>query len=261
MTVSAKAMSRLACALALGLVAGCKGDPAGPEPPDEETIAKLTITAQPGTPTLAIAEGYTTLGLATPRDGYIYVPTNYDPAEPSRLLVLLHGAGGNRAQWMTPEIEAFAEARSVVILSVESRYETWDSAFLGRYDVDPAFLNDALGWTFERVNVDPALIAIGGFSDGASEALGIGIANALLFRKIIAFSPSVYLVPFGRGTPDIFVAHGTQDDVVPFSFSRDRVVPRLRNNGMDVTFYIFEGNHSMPSFVQTAAFEWLTDTP
>jgi predicted esterase len=253
--------TQISRAMVIALLAACQSDPAGPDQPDEETIAKLTITAQPGTPTEAIAEGYTTLGLATPRDGFIYVPTNYEPAQPARLLVLLHGAGSDRTQWLTAEIEAFAEARSTVILAIESRYETWDVAFLGRYDPDPAFLDDALAWTFARVNVDPTRIAIGGFSDGAAEALGIGIANAALFRRIIAFSPSVYEVPFGRGQPDVFVAHGTQDEVVPFSFSRDRVVPRLRSNGMDVNFYIFDGNHSMPSYVQSAAFEWLTDTP
>lgn len=252
--------ARLSRAIFIALLTGCQSDPSGPTPPDEETIAKLTITSLPGTPTLTIAEGYTTLGLATPRDGFIYVPTNYEPDEPSRLLVLLHGAGSDRTQWLTPEIEAFAEARSVVILAIESRYETWDVAFLGRYDPDPAFLDDALEWTFARVNIDPTRIAIGGFSDGASEALGIGIANALLFRKIVAFSPSLYEVPFGRGQPEVFVAHGIQDDVVPFSFARDRVVPRLRSNGLEVNFHIFEGNHSMPSVVQSAAFEWLTDT-
>jgi phospholipase/carboxylesterase len=250
----------LAVALSVFLV-GCDSGPGGPTPPDEETIARLTITAQPGTPTLTIAEGYTTLGLASPRDGHIYVPANYDPAEPSRLLILLHGAGGARTEWMTPEIEQFAESRSVVILAIESRYESWDVAFLGRYDPDPAFLDDALEWTFARVNVDPNRIAIGGFSDGASEALGIGVANALLFRRIIAFSPSVYVVPFGRGTPDVFVSHGTQDEVVPFAFSRDRVVPLLRANGMDVNFFIFDGSHVLPSYVQSAAFEWLTDAP
>ncbi|MGH7636382.1 MAG: alpha/beta hydrolase [Gemmatimonadaceae bacterium] len=242
------------------LLLGCLKETVGPIVADEETIAKLTITAQPGTPTQSIAEGYTTLGLATPRDGFIYIPTSYDPAEPARLLVLLHGAGGDRTQWLTPEIESFAELDAVVILAIESRYETWDVAFLGRYDPDVAFLNDALEWTFERVNVDRNLIAIGGFSDGGSEALGIGIANAGLFRKIIAFTPSIYLVPFGRGTPDVFLSHGTQDEIVAFGHSSDRVVPILRNNGMDVNFFIFDGGHVMPAYVQTAAFEWLAAT-
>jgi phospholipase/carboxylesterase len=260
MKVLRNGVSQLPGALLIAVLIGCRSDPSGPQPPDAETIAKLTITAEPGAPTRSIKAGYSTLGLATPRDGYVYVPTTYDAAEPSRLLVLLHGAGADRSQWMSPEIEAFAESRSVVILAIESRYPTWDVAVLGRYDVDPAFLNEALEWTFERVNVDPARIAIGGFSDGAAEALGIGIANALLFRKIIAFTPSVYEVPFTRGTPDIFVAHGTQDEVVPFANSRDLVVPRLRNNGMQVNFFIFDGNHVMPAFVQSAAFDWLTDT-
>lgn len=251
---------RVAGAICTALLLGCRNESVGPLPVDEETIAKLTITAQPGTPTQSIAEGYTTLGLANPRDAFIYVPTSYDPAEPARLLVLLHGAGADRTQWMTPEIESFAELDAVVVLATESRNETWDVAFLGRYDPDVAFLNDALEWTFQRINVDPNLVAIGGFSDGASEALGIGIANAGLFRKIMAFSPSVFIVPFGRGTPDVFLSHGTQDEIVPFEHSRDRIAPILRNNGMEVNFFIFDGPHAMPSFVQTAAFEWLTET-
>lgn len=260
MTVLRSLHRRLACALCAALLFGCRLEDVGPTPVDEETIAKLTITAEPRTPTQTIADGYTTLGLATPRDGFIYVPTSYDPAEPARLLVLLHGAGGDRTQWMTPEIESFADLDGVVILATESRHDTWDVAFLGRYDPDVAFLNEALEWTFERVNVDRTLIAIGGFSDGASEALGIGIANAGLFRKIIAFTPSVYSVPFARGTPDVFLSHGTQDEIAPFDHSRDRIVPILRNNGMDVNFFVFEGGHSMPPSVQSAAFQWLTDT-
>ena len=237
---------------------GCQSDPIGPRPPDAETIARLTIEARPGTPTQSIVTGYTTLGLATPRDGHLYVPSSYDPGQPTRLLVLLHGAGADRSQWMTSEVESFAELRGAVVLAIESRYDTWDVVQLGRYDPDVAFLEQALEFTFDRVNVDPALVAIGGFSDGAAEALGIGIANAGLFRKIIAFTPSTYEVPFGRGAPDVFVSHGRQDTVVPFGHSQNVVVPRLRNNGMEVFFQPFDGDHIMPEYVQSGAFDWLT---
>ena len=81
----------------------------------------------------------------------------------------------------------------------------------------------------------------------------------------MSISPSASVIALPESAPeiapDVFVAHGTQDDVVPFSFARDRVVARLRSNGMDVMFNIFDGGHIMPSYVQSAAFEWLTDTP
>ena len=247
-----------ALVLAAALLVGCKlPDSSGPEPPDAETIAKLTVTAQPGTPTQSIAAGTTPLGLASPRDGAVYVPSTVTPGSPAPLLVLLHGAGGSHEQWLTPGIQQIAEEQALVVLAIDSRYDTWDAIALGRYDPDVAFLNNALLFVFDRVRIDPTRIAIGGFSDGASEALGIGIANAGLFRRIVAFSPGVLFAPFSRGEPGVFLAHGTRDTVVPFANSRDRVVPILRANGMPVTFYPFDGDHVLLPEVIGASFIWL----
>ena len=256
-TLSLQSTARFAL-VALAATLGCT-DPVGPLVPDAETIAKLTVTARPGTPTIAPVTGYTDLGLATPRDGFMYVPTSYDPGTAAPMLVLLHGAGGDADQWRRIEIEAVAEAHGMIVLATESRYATWDGVQLGRYDVDVAFLNSALQHVFARVNVDSTKVAIGGFSDGASEALGIGVANAALFRKIIAFTPGVLNLPFSRGFPGVFVSHGLNDPIIPFRNTRDWVVGVVRGNGMTVEFQPFEGGHSIPSQTETAAFNWLFD--
>jgi phospholipase/carboxylesterase len=243
--------------LASALVAGCR-EKVGPIEPDAETIAKATITARPSTPSIQPTIGYSQLGLATPRDGFMYVPSTYSAATAAPLIVLLHGAGGTDDIWeSSASIANYAETHGMIILATESRYSTWDGPFLGRYDVDVAFLNSALLHVFERVNVDETRVTIGGFSDGAAEALGIGVANAGLFRKIIAFTPSQLLLPFSRGNPEIFISHGNVDPVVPFANSRDFVVPLLRGNGMTVEFWPFEGGHDIPSTVEAAAFTWL----
>lgn len=236
--------------------------PEGPgvQPPDEETIARLTVTAQPRTPTQSIASGYTPLGLATPRDGQVYVPTTYTPGAPAPLLVLLHGPGESHSQWATAGIQQLAEAHGLVVLAIDSRFQTWDVVAIGRYEPDVAFLNQALHFVFDRLLIDPTRIAIGGFSDGASEALGIGIANAGLFRKIIAFSPTTLFAPFSRGEPGVFVSHGTRDTVVPFANTRDRIVPLLVANGMRVSFHPFDDDHVLPPEVIAAAFTWLFQT-
>ena len=241
----------------LGAIMGCGFEPAGPIPPDEETIAKLTITAQPGEPTLAHTVGYSQLGLATPRDGFMYVPASYQPDVAAPLLVLLHGPGADRTQWSTAQIEAAANERGMVILAIDSRFQTWDVAAIGRYDHDVAFLNSALAHVFQRVRVDSLRIAIGGFSDGAAEALGIGVANAKLFRKIIAFSPSRLYLPFARGFPKIFVSHGTQDTVIPYSNTENVIVPTLRANGMEVSFFPFTGDHELTQDILSTALSWL----
>lgn len=243
----------------LTLLAACRSDDLGPEVPDPETIAKLTITQVPSTPTQSIAAGYTSLNLEATRDGYLYVPTSYNPDIATTLLVLLHGAGTSSEQWRTADIELLAESYGVVILAIDSRNATWDIVTAGEYDVDVQFLRRALAFTFDRVLVDPERVAIGGFSDGAAEAMGIGIANAHLFKHVIAFSPGLLETPFKRGDIRIFVSHGHQDSVAPFSYTRDWIVPKLRLNGMTVAFVEFEGDHVMPDDIQSSAFAWLFD--
>ena len=49
--------------------------------------------------------------------------------------------------------------------------------------------DEALVRVFATYPVDPTHLAISGFSDGASYALSLGLANADLFTHIVAFSP------------------------------------------------------------------------
>ncbi|WP_373460293.1 hypothetical protein [Arthrobacter globiformis] len=68
-------------------------------------------------------------------------------------------------------------------------------------------INQALERIFQLVLVDPNQIAVGGFSDGASYALGLGLANGGLFSRVIAFSPG-FVPPVPRtGKPRLFVSH------------------------------------------------------
>lgn len=49
---------------------------------------------------------------------------------------------------------------------------SWD-VLSYRYSYDIAFIDGALKWAFDRCNVDPARVSVGGLSDGASYALGL----------------------------------------------------------------------------------------
>ena len=255
-TVPARALRALGIAAAL-VLPGCS-DKIDPFVPDSAMIARMTITAQPGSPTIAPTLGWSALALDAPRDGRMYVPASYDAAAPARLLVLLHGAGVSSAMFENATFQAWADANGLVLLAIDSRFPTWDLVVTGEYDEDVAFLNEALLHTFARINVDPARIAIGGFSDGASEAIGVGVANAGLFRKIIAFSPGMAVMPFRRGSPAVFVSAGDADTGL-FLNARDNIVPTLRANGMATLFLPFQGGHSMPEGVIAEAFEWLLE--
>ncbi|MBT2596170.1 hypothetical protein J7I92_13060 [Arthrobacter sp. ISL-72] len=111
---------------------------------------------------------------------------------------------------------------------------------------------------FELVPVDPQRVAGGGFSDGASYALGLGLANGNLFSKIIAFSPG--FVPRGPrvGKPGIFVSHGDADAVLPIDRTSRRLVPALQKEGFDVRYREFRGPHTVPAHLAQEAIEWLT---
>lgn len=233
------------------LVTSCRGD--GPTSAIQH-IEDMTVTARPGTPTANVAIGFTPLGIGTTRDGFIYVPPSYQPTVPMPLLVLLHGDGRGASDWNA--MQSLFDALGMLIVAPDSRAPTWDLVNGGLYGPDVAFLNSALTMAFTRCNVDATRVGIGGFSDGASEALGLGIANGDLFSAIIAFSPGKLYGPFRRGEPRLFVAHGTEDDLFPFLTTKNSIVVALRLVFPSVQFLEYTGGHTLTTSVAQQAFSW-----
>lgn len=119
-------------------------------------------------------------------------------------------------------------------------------------------IDQALDWAFSRYAIDQRFIAIGGFSDGASYALSLGITNGDLFTHIIAFSPG-FMAPAGqRGCPPIFISHGTYDEVLPIGRCSRRIVPQLQRNGYEVRYREFEGGHKISPEIALEAVERFT---
>ena len=125
------------------------------------------------------------------------------------------------------------------------------------YGVDVAFLDRALAQVFDRYDVDPARVVIGGFSDGASYALSLGLANGRLFRRILAFSPGFAVPPSFDGKPPVFVAHGEADQILPIESTSRRLVPGLRRRGYEVTYVEFRDDHRVRDDVVEEAFAWM----
>src|SRR5688572_14744037 len=120
------------------------------------------------------------------RDGVFQMPSRI-PDGKVPLLVYLHGASGNGAGQLR-RIGPPADQAGVAVLAPDSRNGTWDAIRDG-FGEDVEFLNRALALAFERLNVDPARVAIGGFSDGASYALSLGLINGDLFPRVVVGSP------------------------------------------------------------------------
>lgn len=215
------------------------------------------LTARPHAPSTIATPGLHALGLSPVPDGRFFVPAGHTADEPLPLMVLLHGATGSSADWFG-SYDDRGEAARYLMLAPDSRFVTWD-ALWGDYGVDVDFLDAALNSVFDRCAVDPDRIAIAGFSDGASYALGLGLGNGDLFRSVIAYAPGRMIPGAREGKPGIFVAHGTNDDILPIDSTSRRFVPELRELGYEVEYHEFDGTHQVPQGVSDLAFEWLAD--
>jgi phospholipase/carboxylesterase len=184
------------------------------------------------------------------------VPADLPPRAP--LVLMLHGATG-RAQGITRRLTdtGVPDQFKAIVLAPDSRQRTWD-AIGGRFGPDVAFVDAALAWTFERCAVDPTHVVIGGFSDGASYALSLGLINGDLFTHIMAFSPGFLVTGENHGKPRIFVSHGTADEILPIDRTSRRLVPQLKQAGYAVDYREFDGPHTVPPATARAAFEWMT---
>jgi len=216
------------------------------------------LSARPGIPTRQAQLGRSDLGLATGRDGILYVPQSYSPDKPAPLVMLLHGAGGNAAAWFGT-YGTRADALGIVMLAPESRGGTWD-AIRGEFSFDVTFIDSALRTVFERCAIDPKRIAIAGFSDGASYAISLGLPNGELFTHVIAYSPGFIRDVGWHGKPPVFISHGTLDPILPIEATSRVIVPGLRARGYSVEFTEFVGAHEVPPPISTKALDWFLHT-
>jgi phospholipase/carboxylesterase len=189
------------------------------------------------------------------RKSLLHIPQSYRPGRAAPLAVMLHGSGGNAQNGLDLLLD-FADKSGMLLLAPSSSGTTWDVLSFG-YGPDVTCLDEALAYVFANYAVDPIQVAIGGFSDGASYALALGMINGGLFSHIISFSPG--FTPSSRVSthrPLIYISHGKEDDVLPIDSCSRRIVPALKRAGYKVLYQEFAGGHSAPAFIRKQAVEW-----
>lgn len=199
------------------------------------------------------------LHLSSPRDGLLFVPSTVTPRSPAPVVMMLHGAGGVALHGIAP-LQEWAAETGTILVAPESRSSTWDFLSSG-FGEDVRFLDRVLNKVFSSYTVDPAHVALAGFSDGASYALSVGLANGDLFTHLMAFSPGFMAPPSLVDSPKIFVAHGLHDRVLPINACSRRLVRDLTKLQLEVAYQEFQGDHAIPADIARQAFEWLLAGP
>jgi phospholipase/carboxylesterase len=150
----------------------------------------------------------------------------------------------------------FAERTGTILLAPESQHGgAWD-VMVGGFGSDVAMIDEELAWVFDRIRVDPRRLAIGGFSNGASYALSLGLTNGDLFTHIVAMSPGFMVPGELHERPPVFISHGVRDRVLPIEETSREIVPQLRREGYRVTFVTFDGGHSLERRIARRALRW-----
>jgi phospholipase/carboxylesterase len=176
--------------------------------------------------------------------GLLHVPDGVAqaPQTPAPFLLVLHGASSSGERMFGRWREA-AVSSGLVVLAPDSEGATWDVLVEG-YGADVARIDAALAAAFQQVRIDPRRCYIGGFSDGASYALSLGIANGDLFSGIVANSPGFCWPPCRVGRPRVLITHGRRDTVLPFDRTGEPLALQIEQAGYPVEFHAYDDGHT-----------------
>jgi phospholipase/carboxylesterase len=154
---------------------------------------------------------------------------------------------------------AAAEAHGVVMLSPSSRDYTWD-AIRGTYAADFAQIDRLMNDVFDQCAIDRQRVAVGGFSDGATYALSIGLINGDIFTHLVGHSAGFIIGNTRHGKPKVFLSHGRQDNILPIDQCGRRIAAQLKREGYDLRFDEFDGGHTATPEMRETAMQWFVGT-
>ena len=184
----------------------------------------------------------------------VYVHPNATAPHP--LLLLLHGAGGKGERIFARMQDDLKTVPGLVVVAPDSRGRTWDIAD-SEAGPDVQFIDGVLRNVFGHYAIDGHRIAVAGFSDGASYALALGLTNGDLFTHVMAFSPGFLAVQHASpAKPRVFIAHGRDDDIIPFAHGGQHIAAQLRDSNYDVTFRAFDDGHTVRREIVAEAMKW-----
>ncbi|HKQ30452.1 MAG TPA: alpha/beta hydrolase [Burkholderiales bacterium] len=190
---------------------------------------------------------------------------------PSASVIWLHGLGadGHNFEPIVPQLALPARPSiRFVFPHAPFRPVTWNNGYVMRAWYDIAMTERGFYQNLEHLReaetevhriieaerargIDPSRIVVAGFSQGGAVALHAGLRFPERLAGLLCLSmPAPYLdqllgniEPKNAGIP-VFLAHGTQDGVVPFALG-ERANQALDAGGFDVAWHTYSMGHEV----------------
>ncbi len=197
-----------------------------------------------------------------------FIPGEDSP--PARILLLLHGTGGNEND-MIPLGRDLDPAAAILSLRGNVLENGMPRFFRrlaeGVFDEEDVVrraneLAEFIPKAAAQFEFDPAKLTAAGYSNGANIAAAVlllrpgVIKSAILLRAMVPITPS--LVPELSGTRAL-ICSGTRDPIIPVE-NAERLTAMLREAGADVTHRFEEAGHQLVFNEIAAAKNWLRES-
>ena len=166
----------------------------------------------------------------------LYVPTTYNPAKPSPLVLFLHGKFWTEIDYMSmPFFRQLAEATGTIVVAPYARGD------IQYVDPAPGDVYATLDAVVAALNIDKKRIYLAGHSMGGFGVFEVGPQHANRFAGFLCASGSMTNVDRDavlRAFQDkpVYVVSGTLDDNIPNSYSV-LTVQYLRDAGIPVQYF------------------------
>jgi phospholipase/carboxylesterase len=197
-----------------------------------------------------------------------FIPAQSSP--PTRVLLLLHGTGGNEND-MVPlgrdldPSAALLSLRGNVLENGMPRF--FRRLAEGVFDEEDVVrraneLADFIPVAAAKYEFDPAMLTAVGYSNGANIAAAVlllrpgVIKSAVLLRAMVPLTPAA--LPDLVGTR-VLICSGTRDPIIPVE-NAERLTAMLREGGAEVTLRFEEAGHQLVFDEIAAAKKWLHET-
>ena len=187
------------------------------------------------------------------------------------LVVMLHGYSSNEADLFSfasliPDDYHVVSLQAPLFLGIgyawfhihfEENMERWTSPEEAKQAVD--YVTAFLAYYTKKNDVDVNNITLLGFSQGAMLSYSVGLVHPNV-SAIAALSGYLdpRVVSFNNLNKKIYVSHGEQDMVVPYSWAQQSVT-LLKENGYNPTFQSYAQGHGVNQENLNGLIQWLKE--